>query len=62
MGNRAVGSVNEAVAAIRSATQDAHAVALRIQRDGHSAFVAVNLDKAPSLDKQPSQNDDADNG
>jgi serine protease Do len=44
VGNKAVGSPEEAVRAIHAASQDKDgALALRILRDGQTAFVAVNL-------------------
>ena len=46
VGARAVGSPDEAVNAIRSAENGATAIALRVQRDGHAAFVAVTLPKS----------------
>jgi serine protease Do len=41
VGSKAVGTANEAVSAIRNATDGGHAVALRILRNGQSVFVAV---------------------
>ncbi len=41
VGNAAVATPEDAVAAIRTATEGGKAVALRIMRDGHTAFVAV---------------------
>jgi serine protease Do len=43
VGNKAVGGPNEAVAAIRKSANSDQAVALRIIRDGHPAFVAIDL-------------------
>ena len=50
VGTEKVGSPNEAVKAIRAAANKDHAVALRILRDGQTAFVGVDLGKgaAPS--------------
>ncbi len=45
VGNHAVNSVNDATSAIRAATKDGHDMALRIMRDGHTAFVAIDLSK-----------------
>ncbi len=42
VGTKAVTSPEEAVGAIRQSTQAGHTVALRVMRDGHTAFVAVN--------------------
>ena len=42
VGTKTVGSAQEAAQAIRGATRDGHAVALRIMRNGQAAFVAVN--------------------
>jgi serine protease Do len=44
VGNKGVGSPEEATRAIKAAGKD-HAVALRILRDGKPAFVAINLDR-----------------
>ncbi len=46
VGARSVGSPDEAANAIRAAENGATAIALRVQRDGHAAFVAVTLPKA----------------
>ena len=63
VGTHGVASPEEAVAAIRSQMGDEkaagdktsdHAIALRIMRNGHTAFVAVNLDKAAA---QPQADD-----
>ena len=43
VGSEKVGSPGEAANAIRSAARKDHAVALRILRDGQSAFVAVDM-------------------
>ncbi len=48
VGNKQVGSPREAVQAIRSATGQESAVALRIMRDGQPAFIAVTPAKAPA--------------
>jgi serine protease Do len=56
VGNKAVTSVNEATSAIRGATHDGKAVALRIMRDGRTAFVAVDL---ANNTQRGQQNDDA---
>jgi serine protease Do len=45
VGDKAVNSPSEAVTAIREAVKGGHEMALRIVRDGHAAFVAVNLDQ-----------------
>ncbi|MBN8890159.1 MAG: Do family serine endopeptidase [Rhodospirillales bacterium] len=42
VGNHAVGSPAEAVKAIHGATQSGKAVALRVMRDGHTAYVAID--------------------
>ena len=42
VGAKAVTSPEDAVGAIRQSTQAGHAVALRVMRDGHTAFVAVD--------------------
>ena len=59
VGTHAVTSPRETVQAIRNA-EHGHTteVALRVLRDGHSAFVAVNVPKA-SVQPQPSGNDNA---
>ena len=41
VGNQAVTTPQEAVAALRSGTQGSGAVALRVLRDGHQAFIAL---------------------
>lgn len=46
VGARSVGSPDEAVNAIRAAESGATAIAVRVRRDGHAAFVAVTLPKA----------------
>ena len=46
VGDRAVSSPDEAVRAIREARNGAGSLALRVLRDGHSAFVAVEVPKA----------------
>jgi serine protease Do len=46
VGAKPVASVDEAVRAIHAAEHHGHAVALRIMRDGHAGFVAVDLAKA----------------
>ena len=43
VGSHTVGSVNDATSAIRNAEKDGHGLALRIMRDGHVGFVAVDL-------------------
>jgi serine protease Do len=43
VGNRATNSVDEVTAAIRGASRDRQAVALRILRDGRTGYVAVDL-------------------
>ncbi len=53
VGNRPVTSVNDATSAIRAAQKDGHGLALRIMRDGHTAFVAIDMANATS-----SSNDD----
>jgi serine protease Do len=54
VGNHAVTSPKEAVEAIHGATRDGQEVALRIMRDGHTQFVALDLShptqQAPSAD------------
>jgi serine protease Do len=47
VGDKAVSSPEEAVSAIRAATSDGKAAALRIMRDGNTAFVAVAPAGAP---------------
>ncbi len=51
VGSHAVGSPQDAVNAIRSAADASKPVALRLMRNGHTAFVAVNTAK-------PADNDD----
>ena len=46
VGDKPVDSPRAAVSAIRDATKGSHAMALRIMRDGHAGYVAVNLDHA----------------
>ena len=46
VGTQNVSSPEQAVKAIHEAVHSSHAVALRIFRDGHSAFVAVDMSKA----------------
>ena len=46
VGNKKVSDPEEAVGAIRSAVKGDKAVALRVMRDGHTAFVAVDLNRA----------------
>ncbi|MBV9537333.1 MAG: PDZ domain-containing protein [Acidisphaera sp.] len=46
VGTHAVGSPNDAIRAIRDATSHDKTVALRIVRDGQTAFVAVNVQQA----------------
>jgi serine protease Do len=48
VGSETVGSPRDAMNAIRSAVHQDHAVALRILRDGQTAFVAVDMSKAQS--------------
>jgi serine protease Do len=48
VGAAKVGSPQEAAKAIRSAVKQDKAVALRILRDGKNAFVAIDMNKAPS--------------
>ncbi len=67
VGTTAVASPDEAVQAIHTAEKTASAIALRVQRDGHSAFVAISVPKAdPSkdipADGAPSANQDDDAG
>ena len=45
VGSRSVGSPDEAAKAIRSAAKKDQAVALRIMREGRSAFVAIDMAK-----------------
>ena len=51
VGDHNVASVDQAAKALRSAAQAESSVALRIWREGHTAFVAINLGKsAPGSD------------
>jgi serine protease Do len=45
VGTKAVKSADQAARAIREAAKDEHAVALRIVRDGHTAFVGIDMKK-----------------
>ena len=59
VGTKAVGSPDEAVAAIHGAAHQAQSLALRIVRDGHAGFVALNLGNGGSNGRGPgSANDD----
>ena len=60
VGARSVASPEEAVNAIRAAQAGATAIALRVQRDGHSAFVAVTLPKADANADKPAGGDQQD--
>jgi serine protease Do len=51
VGSETVASPGDARTAIRSAVSKDHAVALRILRDGRTAFVAIDMSKAPSSDQ-----------
>jgi len=42
VGNKAVTSPEDAVGAIRQSAEAGRTVALRVMRDGHTAFVAVD--------------------
>jgi serine protease Do len=46
VGNKKVSDPEQAVGAIRAAAKDDKALALRVMRDGHTAFVAVDLSRA----------------
>jgi serine protease Do len=46
VGTESVSTPTQAVHAIHEAVHNAHAVALRIYRDGHALFVAVDMNKA----------------
>ncbi|MCW3473317.1 DegQ family serine endoprotease [Limobrevibacterium gyesilva] len=59
VGNHSVGSVDDATTAIRGATHNGKALALRIMRDGHTAFVAVDPGAKAPNDGGP---DDSANG
>jgi len=56
VGNRAVSNPREAVEAIHGATRQGQEVALRIMRDGHTQFVALDLSHA-SQPAAPSADD-----
>ena len=58
VGSHAVTSPEDTVSAIRSAEHNAPSVALRVLRDGHSAFVAVNV----PTNSQPANADGGANG
>jgi len=64
VGDKAVHSVDEAASAIHAAEDGGKAVALRIVRDGHAAYVAVDLaSTALPIGAAPGSNgDDSDNG
>jgi len=47
VGNHPVGDVAETTAAIRKAAGGASSMALRVLRDGHAGFVALDLTKSP---------------
>ncbi len=57
VGNKAVNSPQAAIEAIRGATKNGHDVALRILRNGHAAFVALDMHHV----QQAPQNSDNDN-
>ena len=64
VGNRSVGSAEEAAGAIRDALHDGsdakgadQALALRVMRDGHTAFVAVDTSAVGTAPAQPDQSD-----
>jgi serine protease Do len=50
VGEHAVNSPEEAAKAIRASTKENHAVALRVLRDGHTAFVAIDTSKGNTTD------------
>jgi serine protease Do len=50
VGDRSVDSPEEAAKAIRASTKENHAVALRVLRDGHTAFVAIDTTKGNTTD------------
>jgi serine protease Do len=52
VGSATVASPSDAASAIRSAVHKDHAVALRILRDGQTAFVAIDMSKAPASSDQ----------
>jgi serine protease Do len=52
VGTKAVNTADEAAQAIRAATRNGQAVALRIMRNGQAAFVAVSPAKGDSADQQ----------
>ncbi len=52
VGSRGVANPAEAVSAIRKAAQDGKAVALRVMRDGHTGFVAVDMTKGGDASKE----------
>jgi S1-C subfamily serine protease len=45
VGAQSVGSPQQAEKAIRDAVHSSHAVALRVVRDGHTEFVAIDMSK-----------------
>ncbi len=52
VGSETVASPADAATAIRSAVHKDHVVALRIMRDGQTAFVAIDMSKAPASSDQ----------
>ncbi|HEY2134212.1 MAG TPA: Do family serine endopeptidase [Acetobacteraceae bacterium] len=62
VGEKSVKSVDEAVSAIHAAEKSGSAIALRVMRDGHPAFVALNLTKAGTSGDTNSDQDDSDSG
>jgi serine protease Do len=64
VGDKAVHSVDEAASAIHAAEDGGKAVALRIMRDGHAAYVAVDLANStvPVGTAPGSSDDNSDNG
>jgi serine protease Do len=62
VGEKSVTSVDEAVSAIHAAERGGTAVALRVMRDGHPAFVAINLTKTGTAGDTNNDQDDSDSG
>jgi serine protease Do len=52
VGDQSVGSVDQAMQAIKTARRGASTLALRIVRDGHAGFVAVNLNPHKDADAE----------
>ncbi len=60
VGNKPVGSPQAAIEAIQTATKGGHDVALRILRNGHAAFVALDMHHVQQAPQ--GSNDDSDQG